>query len=84
VPLEAARAGREVRKPTSAGGPHPLVFSKRSRLLGRTGHHKFIKYIVVLWIADWHRFDADPDPNFLVDVDPYPDWHPTMQIHAKV
>ncbi len=23
----------------------------------------------------WHRFDADPDPNFPVDADPDPDWH---------
>jgi hypothetical protein len=24
--------------------------------------------------VDWHRFDANPDPNFHVDTDP--DWEP--------
>jgi hypothetical protein len=26
-------------------------------------------------VMDWHRFDADLDPNFHVDADPDPDWH---------
>ncbi len=26
-------------------------------------------------VVDRHRYDADPNPNFLVDLDPDPDWH---------
>ncbi len=28
--------------------------------------------VVVASVVDWHRFDADPDPNFHVDADPDP------------